>query len=384
MSAPVRGAERMPVGLLDRHLADRGSRRRARSAAGAAAARRGTTRSARARASGVAEADVGQDPVEPARERPGAVAETRSRVGIRTSRTSIASSRTATPRMTPISFGGSGPERAKVKKTATMTAAAAKITRPEWARPPTAASRGSPVLVLVLLGRGEQEDGVVHRDREDHREEEDRPPGVQEALRLEAEQAGAVAVLEDQPGDRRRRRRSASRLVRTPSAAISGACRATSRSRKPSASTTPITSGVFARERAARGRGSRRRRRRRARRRAAPRGAGRSCGRRPRSRGRRSGSPGSSASPPRPGCGGVTRAMPGSCVRRRPTAAASPRGRDDLERAGGAGAEGLLHLRVADARGVAGRDDLDRRHAGLQARRSGSASRTSSSVAAGP
>jgi hypothetical protein len=47
--------------------------------------------------------------------------------------------------MTPISLGGSGPERAKVKKTATMTAAAAKMTRPEWARPPTMASRGSPV-----------------------------------------------------------------------------------------------------------------------------------------------------------------------------------------------------------------------------------------------
>jgi hypothetical protein len=45
--------------------------------------------------------------------------------------------------MTPISFGGSGPERANVKKTATITAAAAKITLPEWAIPPTAASFGS-------------------------------------------------------------------------------------------------------------------------------------------------------------------------------------------------------------------------------------------------
>ncbi len=44
------------------------------------------------------------------------------------------------PRMTPISFGGSGPESAKVKNTATITAAAAKITRPEWAIPATAAS----------------------------------------------------------------------------------------------------------------------------------------------------------------------------------------------------------------------------------------------------
>ena len=47
------------------------------------------------------------------------------------------------PRITPISFGGSGPDSANVKKTATITAAAAKITRPEWARPPTIASCGS-------------------------------------------------------------------------------------------------------------------------------------------------------------------------------------------------------------------------------------------------
>ena len=47
------------------------------------------------------------------------------------------------PRMMPISFGGSGPDSAKVKKTATITAAAAKTTRPEWAMAPTAASRAS-------------------------------------------------------------------------------------------------------------------------------------------------------------------------------------------------------------------------------------------------
>src|SRR5262245_23240181 len=67
----------------------------------------------------------------------------RSRVGISTRRTSAASRRTARPRMTPISFGGSGPESANVKKTATITAAAAKITRPECASPPIAASFGS-------------------------------------------------------------------------------------------------------------------------------------------------------------------------------------------------------------------------------------------------
>src|SRR5262245_27958863 len=68
----------------------------------------------------------------------------RSITGSRTSRTRKASRSTAMPRMTPISLGGSGPDRAKVKKTATMTPPAAKMTRPEWATAPTMASRGSP------------------------------------------------------------------------------------------------------------------------------------------------------------------------------------------------------------------------------------------------
>jgi hypothetical protein len=45
--------------------------------------------------------------------------------------------------MTPISFGGSGPLSANVRNTATITPAAAKITRPECASPPTIASWGS-------------------------------------------------------------------------------------------------------------------------------------------------------------------------------------------------------------------------------------------------
>jgi len=52
--------------------------------------------------------------------------------------------------------------------------------------------------VPVLLCAREQEHRVVHRDREDHRKEEHRCPGIEEALRLEAEQAGEVAVLKDQ------------------------------------------------------------------------------------------------------------------------------------------------------------------------------------------
>ena len=173
------------------------------------------------------------------------------------------------------------------------------------------ASRGSPERVVVLLGRGEQEHGVVHRDREDHREEEDRPPGVEEALRLEAEEARAVAVLEDEPGDAERgahreqvRGDAERRDQAAPAARRAGAgsrARARSRSRAASSRRAP-----------ARGRGSRPRRRRRAPARAGRSGAGRSCARRRGWTGPRSGSPGSAASPPPPGCAGETAAIPGS------------------------------------------------------------------------
>jgi hypothetical protein len=52
--------------------------------------------------------------------------------------------------MIPIRFGGSGPDRANVRNPATITAPAAKITRPEWTRPATIASRGSWVRPLAL------------------------------------------------------------------------------------------------------------------------------------------------------------------------------------------------------------------------------------------
>ena len=58
---------------------------------------------------------------------------------------SVASSSTATARMTPISLGAIGPASANVMKTTTITAAAALITRPVPARPSTSAWRASPV-----------------------------------------------------------------------------------------------------------------------------------------------------------------------------------------------------------------------------------------------
>ncbi len=135
----------------------------------------------------------------------------------------------------------------------------------------------------------------------------------------------------------------ASRFVTTPSAAISGAWRATSSSRKPSASTTPITSGVFAASAAlevvvlggraadqcAGGKGRR--------------AAGRSCRPKPALDGSLGGPPVTSAVPPPPALRGHdTEAMPASAAER-PSAAGGVRsaGRDDLERAGRARAEGV-------------------------------------------
>ena len=141
----------------------------------------------------------------PARQVPGPAAQSaRSSTGTSSSRISIASSSTATPRMMPISFGGRGPERAKVKKTATITARGGED---HAARVREAADHRLARIVAavpVLLGAREQEHRVVHRDREDHREEEHRPPGVEEALRLEAEQRLQRAVLEDPLGDAER------------------------------------------------------------------------------------------------------------------------------------------------------------------------------------
>ena len=118
----------------------------------------------------------------------------------------MASSSTATARMTPISLGAIGPESANVMKTTTITAAAALITRPVPASPSTSAWRGVARAVVDRLDRREQEHRVVHRQREDEREEEDRRPRVDEALRLEAEQLLERSVLEHQPRDAERRR----------------------------------------------------------------------------------------------------------------------------------------------------------------------------------
>ena len=216
-------------------------------------------------------------------------------------------------------------------------------------------------LFPVLARGGEQEDGVVHRDREDHREEEDRPPGVEEALRFEAEQAArlpswkiSLATPKAAPVE--------SRLARTPMAAISGAWKAISSSRKPSRGSRRSPAASSPRVRL-RGRGSRPPGRRGVRRgQRGPQPVDR-CARRRASRGRRSGPLRSGPGRRAPGAGGVTAAIPGSAPARSRCARRFGLRRRHLQRARRAGAEGGADLLVADPRGVALGHDLDRGHA---------------------
>ena len=149
-----------------------------------------------------------------------------------------------------------------------------------------------------------------------------------------------------------------------------GACSATSSSRKPSASTTPMTSGVFAASAVSRSWFSATEPPT-----SAP--AGRSARRR------------SIVAPTAlsdGSCLGTTWTMhvaaaaghrrhdlrdAGVGLRDRGDARGVGLGRDDLQRAGRARAEGLLDLRVGDAGAVALGHDLDRRHAGLAGRAPG-------------
>ena len=116
-----------------------------------------------------------------------------------------------------------------------MISAAPVMMRAVEPTPKVTASVVSPRLVVALADPAEQEHLVVHREAEQHREEEERHPGLDRVRLLEAEQIGADALLEDEheqavggadreqvERDRRRRRRrpsgrrpSAGRSVRS-------------------------------------------------------------------------------------------------------------------------------------------------------------------------
>ena len=122
-------------------------------------------------------------------------------------RTTVASRSTAIARVRPSSVGGIGPVTPKAMNTTIM------IERGVGDRPSGAgdafADRALGVAggLVALADRGEQEELVVHREPEQQREEEQRCPRVDEALVLDAEEAGADAVLEHERSRTRTRRR---------------------------------------------------------------------------------------------------------------------------------------------------------------------------------
>ena len=94
-------------------------------------------------------------------------------------------------RVRPSSVGGIGPVTPKAMNTTIMISAALVIGRPVRAMPSRMARLGVAGGFVALPDRGEQEQLVVHRQPEQQGEEEQRCPGVDEALVLDAEQAGA-------------------------------------------------------------------------------------------------------------------------------------------------------------------------------------------------
>ena len=106
------------------------------------------------------------------------------------------SSATATPK--PICWNMIRSPRAKPENTATMISAAPVMIRAVEPTPNMTASVVSPRLVVALADPAEQEHLVVHREPEEHGEEEQRHPRLDRVRLLEPEQVGAEALLEDE------------------------------------------------------------------------------------------------------------------------------------------------------------------------------------------
>ena len=109
----------------------------------------------------------------------------------------VASSSTATARPTPICLMSSVESVAKIANTATITSAALVTVLAVVRIPRSTASCGREAAVDELADPAEDEDVVVHREPEEHGEEEERQPGDDAAVRVEAEHALQVALLED-------------------------------------------------------------------------------------------------------------------------------------------------------------------------------------------
>ncbi len=121
--------------------------------------------------------------------------------GSRIARTIVASIRIATARPMPISFMSMMLSVAKIEKTATITIAAL-VTVPAVAVIPsrTASSLPRPP-VDRLADPAEDQHVVVHREAEQDHEQEERQPGADPSVGVEAEQRLAQPVLEDEDED---------------------------------------------------------------------------------------------------------------------------------------------------------------------------------------
>ncbi len=88
--------------------------------------------------------------------------------------------------------------RANPPKTATMINAAPVMIFAVACRPTATDSRLLLRLVVVLPDPAEQEDVVVHAEAEQHREEEERQPGLDRSTCWKPKKSGTVALLEDE------------------------------------------------------------------------------------------------------------------------------------------------------------------------------------------
>ena len=98
--------------------------------------------------------------------------------GMSSRRTTVASSASAMAMPKPISWKATSWPVAKPAKTTMMIAAAPVISRAVEATPWTIAPAVSPVARPAFVDAAEQEHLVVHREPEQHAEQEDRHPRV--------------------------------------------------------------------------------------------------------------------------------------------------------------------------------------------------------------
>ena len=121
--------------------------------------------------------------------------------GMTTRRTIVASISSAIATPKPICWNETSSPAAKPTKTAMMISAAPVISRAVEATPKMIASVVSPRRAVALADATQQEDLVVHREAEEHREQEHGHPRLDSVYLPEAEEVGGDALLEDEHQD---------------------------------------------------------------------------------------------------------------------------------------------------------------------------------------